>query len=506
MPMVQAELAAVILWPSFLACLMVLVLAHGTDRLMGKAAAVGALAVFLTWGKLGGEFVPPRIDHHNVQILCGTALFYLSLIPGRARILGALAGVVTAVSLAVGLEMLPFLATIWGLMALRHAFAQPNAGDWLLGFAAAITLAAPMLLAGQTPASDWWINHCDVLAPPVMALGAVGVVATLVPVLAERVLTGPFARILALGVTAALGLWLAYPLLGDCLAGPYSNVPPEVRLIIESNVNEARSASILLSLDPDLLARVLAPPLIIAVFALVTAWHLRGRLGQAQSMALLQAFVVLGVGFGFALVQIRAANLMAPALPLLGGFLLHAFTLISRTSTMRLPAAILLVVALPATVERGASILLLPSAPLSSSAGPQAMAKPALDCRSAAAMAEIASLPGEVIFSTLNVGPAIVAYTSHSATSASYHRSPAAFWNGVGAFETVETLRAALANSGADYLVLCVGTVVGPANPELQSMLAGELPDWLTDATSDRVLVRALMVNKAALADAGSAP
>jgi hypothetical protein len=45
-----AERAAVILWPSLLACLMVVVHARGASRLMGPAAALGALAVFYGWG------------------------------------------------------------------------------------------------------------------------------------------------------------------------------------------------------------------------------------------------------------------------------------------------------------------------------------------------------------------------------------------------------------------------------------------------------------------------
>jgi hypothetical protein len=506
MPMAQAELAAVILWPSLLACLMVLVLAHGTNRLLGPAAAIGAIAVFLSWGKLGGEFVAPRIDHHGIQILCATALFYLSLVPGRARLLGAFAGSVTAMSLAIGLEMLPTLATIWGLMALRHAFGEPKSGDWLLGFGIAISVTAPLLMAGQTPALAWAVPYCDVLAPPVLALGAVGVVATLVPVLAERILTGPVARILVLLAITAVGLWLAFPLLGHCLAGPYSDVPPQVRAIIENNVVEARSATILLANNPDLLARVLAPPVLIAVFALVTAIGLRRRLEPVQSRALLLAFVLLAVGLAFATVQIRAANLMAPAVPFLGGFLVHAFTLIPRSSILRVPAVMLLVAVLPTSVEKVATRLLRPSvAPVVASASPT-VTVPTTDCRTAPAMAEIASLPTSILFSTLNLGPAILTYTPHSATSAGYHRNPAAFWNGIGAFESEATLKDAVIKSGADFLIICAGGAMERTSPLLTALQAGELPDWLSDATSGRQLVRVFQVNKAAVSANGGSP
>jgi hypothetical protein len=504
----SAELAALILWPSLLACLMVLVLAHGTARLMGTASAIGAIAVFLSWGKLGGEFVPPRIDHHNVQILCATALFYLSLVPGRAWVLGALGGVVTAFALAIGLEMLPYYATIWGLMALRHAFGQANTGPWLLGFGAAITLAAPVFLAGQTPVTAWGTPWCDVLATPVMALGLAGVVATLAPVLGERVLKGPLSRIAALLALTALGLWLAFPLLGQCLAGPYSGVSPDVRSIIENNINEALSATVLLDRSPWLLGRVLLPPLIIVVLALATLWRLRGSISPLQATALMQAFIVVGVGFCVALIQIRAANLMTPAVPFLAGFLVYAFTLIPRQSWLRAPAVLVLLLALPAVVEKAViRYVPAPQALVSAIAKANVSAAPrsplaGKNCRTETAMTEIARVPKALMFSTVNLGPAIITFTPHSTTSAAYHRSVEAYWNGIGAFSTEKSLRDAVGKSGADYVVLCAGSKLERDNPLTAALVAGALPDWLADVTVDRTEVRLLKVDKAKLASA----
>jgi hypothetical protein len=452
--------------------------------------------VFFSWGKLGGEFVAPRIDHHNVQILYGTALFYLALCDHRQRLHGALAGAVTAFSLAVGLEMLPYLAAIWGLMALRHAFDEPRSGDWLLGFAGSLALAAPLLLAGQTAPSGWATPWCDVLAPPVMALGVVGIAATLTPVLAARWLRGPLPRVLALVAVTSLGLWLAFPLLGHCLAGPYSDVPPELRKIIEDNVIEALSAATLVHFDPELLGRVLGPPALLALFALLPAWRLWPELDRLQRLTLIQAGVILAVGFGLALYQIRAANLMTPAVPILGGFLLSAFTRLPRSSALRIPAVILLLLALPATVEQAATRLFRPVSVIS---GAQPGAVASSDCRSATAMAEIASLPRSTIFSTVNLGATILAYTPHSVTSAGYHRSPQALWNGIGAFKTPDTLRQALLDSKADYLLLCADGRMERSLPHLQNLVSGDLPPWLTDVTEGRKTVRLLRVNQAEL-------
>lgn len=504
-----AELVAVALWPIFLGCLMILLIGHGTCRIFGRAAALGALVAFLSWGKFGGEFIPTRIDHHNLQMLCATAVFYLSILPGRARLLGALAGAVTAFDLAIGLEMLPVLATIWGLMALRHAFARPSAGDWLLGFGLSLAVAAPLLMAGQVPISAWATSYCDVLAPPVLALAAIGIVTSLAPVLAGRVVRGAIPRIGLMLLVGGIGLWLAAPILLPCSGGPYSTVPPDVRRVIEEQIIEARSLVILLHEEIDLLLAYLLPPVVVSLCAFAAAGKLWGGLGPGQRTALAQAFAVAAVGIGFATLQIRAANLITPALPLLTGFLVHAFTLLPRHHRLRPPAALALVLAMPATVqvlvaahtERNTTIP--PGTIPAEIAAVRGTPKVFTVCRSQEAMDEVASLPRSLIFTSMGLGPAIIAYTGHSVTSAPYHRSADAYWNGSIAFESQDNLRKGLTRSGADYLVICAGSGYDWTLTFLQP---GSLPDWLIEVTAGRKLIRVFQVDKAALTRAATSP
>ena len=504
----QAEHVAIILWPTFLGCLAVAMIGYSNNRLLGPAAAIGALVTFLTWGKLGGEFAAGRIDHHNVQILCATTVFYLSLLPGRRWLLGAMAGAMTALCLVVGLEMLPCLAVIWGMMVLRHAFAEEGVDQWLIGFCLAFAVAAPVLLAGQTPMSGWWVNHCDVLAPPLLGLAAIGIVASLVPVVFARALPHPAAQIgVSLAITGG-GLWLAAPLLLPCLAGPYAGATPEVRMIIESRINEALSADILWNIRPELLLRILMPPAVIGLLALGAAWLWRGRIQRPLGIALIQSFVVLGVGFAFALIQIRAANLMTPALPLLAGFLVHAFTAIPRDHRLRAPAALILMLAIPAVLESAARLIGGPPempvlAAYSDPASVIAASVSIAFCRNEAAMAEIATLRTSVVFSSGNLGPAILVYTPHSITSAGYHRSAAAFHNGAVAFDSRDLLQQALASSRADYLVICVGFA---EERFIDSLSTDGWPDWLVEVTGDRQKVRLFKVEKAALSQETATP
>lgn len=499
LPMPQAELLTLTVWPSLLACLMVLLIGLGTNRLFGPMAALGALVVFLTWGKLRGEFTPPRIDHHGIQMLCVTAAFYLAILHGRRRLFGALAGLATALSLAVGLEMLPILALIPGFVALRHAFDQPGSGDWLLGFVAALAVGAPLLMAGQTAPGAWGVMYCDALAPPVLALAATGIAATLVPVLAGRLLRGPAVRLVTMAAFVGLGLWLSAPLLTPCLGGPYADVPPEVRALIESRMIEALSAFELIRLMPDMLARSLLPPLVIMACSLVAAALLWSRLEAGQRSALLLGVLIAFAGLAVAILQIRATTLMVPAVPLLGGFLVHAFLQIPRTSPWRLPAVLMLAAATPTAVEEGVSYVLARAAPtptLTAQTQSAPTRSPAT-CRNPAAMAELASLPTSTLFSALNLGTTILAYTPHSVAAAPYHRSPEAFWNGIAALESEADMRLALARSRADYLVLCPGDA---AKPYAAVLLGGTLPDWLTDVTGDRRELRVYQVDHARLA------
>jgi hypothetical protein len=157
---------------------------------------------------------------------------------------------------------------------------------------------------------------------------------------------------------------------------------------------------------------------------------------------------------------------------------------------------ILLLLALPATVERAATRLFRPASVIG---GGQTGAAASFDCRSAAAMAEIASLPRSTIFSSVNLAATILAYTPHYVTSAGYHRSRQALWNGIEAFKTPDTLRQALLDSKADHLLLCVDGRLERSLPQVQNLLSGDLPPWLTDVTEGRKTVRLLRVNQAEL-------
>lgn len=326
MPTERAILWLVTLWPSLLWALAVLIAGQGSRALLGNWGALSAVLAVLTWGKISSEFQPGRIDHHNLQILLGLAIFYLAVLPERPKFYGICAGVLTAASLAIGLEMLPYLAMIWFMAVLRHALNLPGSRLHLIGFACGIGLAAPLLMAGQLPIALWSRLYCDILALPVLGLIALGIIATLAPVALEARITKPWLRIfLVLGV-ALLGLAAFWPLLGACARGPYAMIAPETQEIIDTRITEGMAIGRFFQQSPVQSLTIMLPvALTLLGFGALLAsrpgprplrgWHRRfAHLGfrPATEAAAIGAIFLTLASFLLAMTQIRAANLMAP--------------------------------------------------------------------------------------------------------------------------------------------------------------------------------------------------
>ena len=113
-------------------------------RMAGREAAYIALllAVFGLPGM--GQFRPGRIDHHNVQIALALVVIAATVWSDRLRFAAPLAGAVTGLALAIGLESLPMLALCGGAFGLRYLF-DPAAAAPLRAYG--LALAASTLVA-----------------------------------------------------------------------------------------------------------------------------------------------------------------------------------------------------------------------------------------------------------------------------------------------------------------------------------------------------------------------
>lgn len=256
---------------------------------------IGAAAVATLFAVI--EFMPNRVDHHNVQIVLLLALC-LGIV-SKHRFAGILVGVASVLSIAVGLECAPYIALALAGVAI-HAALAPNStmvarlsltGWSLLAF----TLPAGLLLTGGA----LFQTQCDALSAPwASALIAAGVVAAGAPIIWKRLgLHSPTARlgVLVAGALVVLGvLWTAFP---ECHAGPYTMINETAHTYWISNVIQekgpagafARGENLLVLIFMVLLALTLgawmnpktyrSPVLILLLIAtlgtLLTAWQMR---------------------------------------------------------------------------------------------------------------------------------------------------------------------------------------------------------------------------------------
>ena len=230
MPLDRALHLSFWIWPlvmlalfSLLSVATALRLARGM-RLSSSVPALAPvlMAVFMAIAVL--EFVPGRIDHHNVQILTLFLMAYGAVRwDGRG---GACIGIGSALSVIVGLECLPLVVVAYGWLVGAFALRLRGARAVLLGAAlgmAGTTVPGALAFLGVP---GLFFTQCDAFSAPyiVLMLGLSAVLAASARFMPETFRAVP--RLLALGIPA-LGLValcaIAFP---TCLAGPYSMIDP----------------------------------------------------------------------------------------------------------------------------------------------------------------------------------------------------------------------------------------------------------------------------------------
>lgn len=285
------------------------------------AAIAAVLMIFAIW-----NFVPGRIDHHNVQLVLVMAML-AGLTDPRAGRGGAGAGLAATLSLAVGLECLPFIAVAFGGLALAAAVEAGDARLRLQATGASFALSAipaALALAGPPVFSD---PACDALSGFwVAAMVLFGAVAALVPFAWRAGLfrgrPGLAWRLVSLAVpsaAAALLLVMAYPV---CLDGPYHMIDPVSRAFWLDRVQQEGSIALLLE------AGVAAPAALLGIYALLAGLALPAvcRLLRAGRYEIAIVWAVAASAAAMALLQIRFLTFPAAIVPLFLPLLLRGGT------------------------------------------------------------------------------------------------------------------------------------------------------------------------------------
>lgn len=481
-PMPVAEQIAVIAWPTFLMILLILIVGFGARRMFGSVA--GGTAILFVWMwpvTYDFYFSPHQIDHHNIQILMIVIIALAAVWLGAGLLRGIVAGAAAALSLAVGLEALPFLVVIGVVLMLRATFQMaPNASQLLVGFCLALAAVSVVLWLGQTAPEERWIGQCDRLSPPVLGLVGVCVLGCLLPTMLAPIARGPLVSLVIASTVGIAGLGLLWPMIAPCLAGPYGNLPANVQDIINTQIVEALPGLTFAVHDPERFNAIVTPAFG-ALFIATTFWA-TARLRGATPDRNLGLLLVLGwLGLAAGLVQIRMVVMAAAAAPILAGYAMSRLFIMYQTkkgagTAVALLLGILVLFGSALFDDALGRLKASPATTTVANAKPQSRDS---DCRSYDMMQALNTLPASTILTPMNLGSLLIWSTHHDGLSAPYHRSAAAYANGVFPFGLPEDDMAKhIANTGADYLLLCAGS--GYGDSFAMDLMQGASADWLS--------------------------
>ena len=468
-------------WASAIAPLLPLLpllggLALVTRRLVGPIAAILALLTLLFAGSTLGMFQPLRIDHHGWQL----ALLAISLAgladPRRARG-GATVGISSALSLAIGLEMIIYLFLL-GAAQVLFWVADRDERRRLATYAATMgggTALSFLLFASYANR----LPVCDALSP-VWLSDALLAGAAMVGLAWLSPGQWPVRLALAAAVGAALGGFhaLAHP---HCLSR-LEGISPEATKLWMSHVREARpiyrhdfdTAVLTLCLpltglvgwgllawearrDPDLLRRTLGVAAVALTALALLMWQT--RTGPAAQMMAIPGAVAIVV-----LVAPRARA---------------SSNLLVRT----LGTALAVIIGLGAAVPMVSGYF---PKEKSSAAGKRTGVADRR-CPSLGGLHPIALLPKGTIFTFVDFGPRIISMTHHSAIAGPYHRNYQAIVDVMNAFRgSPEQAHAIVAGKyHSDYLMICpdqsTATIFMAEAPKgfYVQLSKGKVPNWL---------------------------
>ncbi len=486
----RAEGLALVIWPQLQLVLLAGLTGWAGRRTIGPWPAATAVLALLVWPIISvGYFEPLRLDHHNLQILLMTGVIVTLILPDPSVRLGIVGGVAAAFSLAIGLENLIPIA-LAGLVLCAETVREPQArGGQLMGFGLALGLASLLFHIGQTAPEMWLAAQCDRLSAGFLGLTLTAAMASLVLALGARRLATLGARIVLLAGTGIAGAAIVVPLLYPCLAGPYGNLPPELRNFIQNAIEETRPALYLITNLKTSFNWIIAPAIwAVVIAAIVWVRRLRDPATPPAGRRAVAILLVFGItGIVLSLVQYRLIVLAAPAVPLLAGYGIYAVFDARRKSprhalaVLGLIAAAALSFSYPSLIKRFATEPDDTAQPANPEQTAEAeAASPALSCHATAATAPLAALPPGRVFARDRISTSILLTSDHTVLAVPYHRSAEALTYLFSAFYADEIeFRRHLENAGADYLVLCKDETFGDGTGFVSQLATGAISGWL---------------------------
>lgn len=478
-----AERVAATLIPLLTLLVAALLAARSGARLGGRSAGMLAGLFTLTASAFLTAVSPMRIDHHGWQVVLLLAAL-AALLPlheetRRGLYHGVAAGLSICLSIAVGLETLPFLALLLASVLLWWAVTGQGRMTVFVTFATTALLLPVFetFLGVQGPGGIM----CDILSPAYVLLGGLAAgLAALVTGFGAR--WAVWFRLAALGggMAAIYALFVSqYP---QCALGPVSTIDPRLSPWL-SQVGEARSFIAAFPHEPAIAVQMLAVPIF---GTLAAAWLLLFRPAPSfPSLALLILNLLAAVMV--AAVQLRIGIIGAPLamIPMaaVAAQLLPKVRAQPRPLARTAATALLLI----GCSTIGASMLggAIARAVTVPPANPAQGQASTISCLEGETLRSLDRLDPAMIAAPIDVAPRILLWTHHSSSIGPYHRNVDAILTSTELWTSPPPAgRQALQAMSADYLIHCPGMPEINAARARKDGLAAALegknpPPWL---------------------------
>ena len=472
----EAERIAVTIAPMLPFLLLLFGVALTARRLVHPVAFVLPFIALFSAGSTNGMFMPTRIDHHGWQLaLLSIAVAGLAD-PKRARG-GATVGVATALSLAIGLELLIYLALAGAATVL---FWIDDRDEKRRLAAYAVTLAGGAGLAFLLFAS--YANRspvCDALSPVWLSNALLGGallfgLAALSP--------GDWKRRLALAVAAAVVVAAFHAWMWPHCLSRLEGVSPEVQRLWLDNVREARP---IYRHGWQTASLILAIPLTGVIGWALLLWRNRGDRGLLRRTLAVAAPALAATLLLFWQTRTGPAAQMlnvVAAISIL--WILGPLATAARRQIVRTVSVVAL-----ALVGFGALVPFVMQVVPAKKQTPRQLAigKANRLCNAMTSYRPIARLPKAMMFTFVDLGPRLITVTHHNSVIGPYHRNGEQIADVMKAFRgSADQARAIIAKYRADYLLTCpdssTTTIFLADAPKgfYGQLKQGQVPAWLT--------------------------
>ena len=445
-------------------------------RLIHPLAYLLVIPALFFAGSTSSMFMPDRIDHHGWQLAI-LSIGLAGLADPRKLRGGITLGVASALSLAIGLELLIYLA-LAGTATVLFWVADGGQRKRLLGYAA--SLGGGVSLSFLIFAS--YENRkavCDALSP-VWLSDALVASALLVGLV--FLTPGDWKRRFALAAGAGLIVAAFHALAWPHCLQRLEGVSPEVDALWLSHVREARPvyrhgwqvAMLIAALpvtglfgwallawrnrvDPDLLRRTLAVAVPFVAATALLMWQT--RTGPAAQM----------------MATVGAAAIAWVLVPIIGK---------SRYMVLRvLGPALVILIGAGALVPFASSFI----PPKKKTPQEIAIGRANNRCNFIGSFRPIGKQPRGVVFTFVDTAPRLIALTHHYSIAGPYHRNGEQIADVFNTFHgSAEQARRIIAKYKSDYLLVCPNssttTIFLSETPKgfYAQLRKGQVPEWLT--------------------------